>query len=430
MAYHIHNPLQASGHQIRLLRVLDFQDGLVCCSLEHFNFANDTCPPFVAVSYRWGKNRTNGHVLLNGRLFPICDNLNAFFANTYSSLIGEYMWIDQICIDQKNTLEQNNQVTKMDRVFQTAYKVIAWVGPEEGDSRVAMETIRSWPEGTPHSYRVSPYGVPPDNAPDDGVPVHGFQIYPQLESVIKFFRREYWYRAWVIQELVLARNIVIHCGHHKVHWKKIEDMLYTLRLGRKITEWSLEAPARQQVPIDFPAWNVTVLVKHILPITVQDIVLDRRDFGYNQGRIPEHRTLGHVLASYPDLRCKKVHDKIYALQNLVQPGKRVTVDYRKPEDEVLMDVLGEVARDTFRQVSSCGTHENVLPDTAALSKFALEWHEFLGAYETDWIAVRDVIMRQFERPARPRVLAEPRLVPKRDGRLVPKRSRRTSMRAN
>jgi hypothetical protein len=194
---------------------------------------------------------------------------------------------------------------------------------------------------------------------------------------------------------VLARSIVIHCGSQKVQWKKIEDMLYTLRLGRKITEWSLEAPSRQHVPIDFPIWNVTVLVEDILPFTVQDIVLDRRDFGYDRGSIPEHRTLGHVLASYPDLHCQKVHDKIYALQNLVQPRKRVTVDYRRSEEQVLMDVVEEVARDTFRHVSPCGSRVSILPDPVSLSQFAIDWHEFLGADETDWNAVQHVIMKEF-----------------------------------
>jgi hypothetical protein len=283
----------------------------------------------------------------------------------------------------------------MDRVFQTAHKVIAWVGPEEGDSRVAMETIRSWPEGEPHSFCMQLDGITPDGVPDGGAAVHAFQIYPQVQSVINFFRREYWYRAWVIQELVLAPRIVIHCGTQKVQWKKIEDMLYTLRLGPKLTEWSLEAPARQHVPIHLPAFNVTVLVEDILPFTVQDIVLDRRDFGYDRGRIPERRTLGHVLASYPDLHCRDVHDKIYALQNLVQPHKRVAVDYNKSKGQVLMDVVAEVARDTFHHVSPCGTRVSVLPDPAALSRFAADWLEFLGAYETDWNEVRDTIMLQF-----------------------------------
>jgi len=237
---------------------------------------------------------------------------------------------------------------------------------------------------------------------------------------------------------VLARNIVIHCGNKKVQWKKIEDMLYTLRLGRKITEWSLEAPTRQEVAIPFPEWNVTVLVEDILPITVQDIVLDRRDFGYDCGRIPEHRTLGHVLASYPDLHCKRVHDKIYALQNLVQPRKRVTVDYRKSEHEVLMDVVAEVARDTFQHVSLCGTRVDVLPNPVALTRFAVEWHEFLGAYETDWNIVRGLIIRRFTQQSAQATARwdarqatahwDARPAPKRsaraDSRLAPKRSSR------
>jgi hypothetical protein len=383
-SYFAHHPLQFPAHQIRLLRINDVVDGIVSCSLYHCDF-DASCPRFIAVSYRWGEEDSSGQLLVNGTSFPICDNLDAFFAATYTSLVGEYLWIDQISIDQRDIDEKNLQVKMMGRIFQTAYKVIAWVGRAYEDSCVAMEVIRTWPDSQ------TAY------ADKDSAATHGFDIYPQVQSVINFFKRDYWYRAWVIQELVLAHNITIHCGHLKVQWKKVEDMLYTMQLGRKITEWSLETPSRQHVPITFANLNVTILVEDILPFTVQDIVLDRRDFGYNKGRIPEHRTLGHVLASYPDLQCQKVHDKIYALQNLVQPRKRVPVDYRKSEEELLMDVLREVTRDTFRQVSSDRQHVTILPDATQLSQFAIKWHEFLGAYETDWNTISEIILWEFRR---------------------------------
>jgi hypothetical protein len=47
----------------------------------------------------------------------------------------EYLWIDQICIDQSNIKERNRQVKIMDNIYRHAYKVLIWM---DADHSVAM----------------------------------------------------------------------------------------------------------------------------------------------------------------------------------------------------------------------------------------------------------------------------------------------------
>lgn len=40
----------------------------------------------------------------------------------------EYLWVDQLCIDQANVFERNHQVGLMSKIFGQAAQVIVWLG--------------------------------------------------------------------------------------------------------------------------------------------------------------------------------------------------------------------------------------------------------------------------------------------------------------
>ncbi|KAG4431179.1 hypothetical protein IFR05_013342 [Cadophora sp. M221] len=44
-------------------------------------------------------------------------------------------------------------------------------------------------------------------------------------SRLWFFERPYWRRVWVIQELALARRIVVHCGESNADWSRISKLV-------------------------------------------------------------------------------------------------------------------------------------------------------------------------------------------------------------
>ncbi len=41
------------------------------------------------------------------------------------------------------------------------------------------------------------------------------------EALTCFFARTYWYRVWVIQEVVWAEDVIIMCGAREMSWKSV-----------------------------------------------------------------------------------------------------------------------------------------------------------------------------------------------------------------
>jgi Heterokaryon incompatibility protein (HET) len=52
------------------------------------------------------------------------------------------LWIDQICINQKNALERSQQVNIMGCIYRQAQQVVMWLGEDvDNQARIAYEFI-------------------------------------------------------------------------------------------------------------------------------------------------------------------------------------------------------------------------------------------------------------------------------------------------
>lgn len=51
------------------------------------------------------------------------------------------MWIDALCIDQRNVEERNQQVRQKDQIYSRAAGVLVWLGPQGNNSDLAMDFI-------------------------------------------------------------------------------------------------------------------------------------------------------------------------------------------------------------------------------------------------------------------------------------------------
>jgi hypothetical protein len=142
---------------------------------------------YTCLSYTWGQPDPKQLILINGRRFYVQPNLFEFLdvIGTDPELQNSHYWIDALCIDQINAAERNHQVTQMGSIYAKAQLVVAWLGP-----------ISTQPSLHP-AYQ---YSAPP--------------IYSTIETMYwtGIACNEYWSRAWIPQELVLARRISIRHG--------------------------------------------------------------------------------------------------------------------------------------------------------------------------------------------------------------------------
>lgn len=96
---------------------------------------------FAALSYTWGDSSQPETIDVNGTEFQVTRNLAAALRTLRktSRFDSDFMlWIDALCINQKNIPEVNSQVGKMREVYTLSWSVIGFLGPEEDESWKAL----------------------------------------------------------------------------------------------------------------------------------------------------------------------------------------------------------------------------------------------------------------------------------------------------
>jgi hypothetical protein len=78
---------------------------------------------------------------LRGKKLGITDSVKDILLELRSSETERVLWIDAMCINQKDIDERNRQVWLMGQVYSKAKAVIIWLGPQSEDSDLAMEFI-------------------------------------------------------------------------------------------------------------------------------------------------------------------------------------------------------------------------------------------------------------------------------------------------
>ncbi|KAF7190398.1 Heterokaryon incompatibility protein 6, OR allele [Pseudocercospora fuligena] len=99
---------------------------------------------YTALSYCWGDSNDTLPALVDGMIFNITRNLHQALVSIVShhqSITGTFVWIDAICINQENAEEKSRQVSQMWRIFGSARRVLAWLGPEDETSEAMFEAL-------------------------------------------------------------------------------------------------------------------------------------------------------------------------------------------------------------------------------------------------------------------------------------------------
>jgi hypothetical protein len=55
----------------------------------------------------------------------------------------KYIWVDALCINQKDVSGRNSQVAIMSKIYESAKEVVVYLGKEYGDSKTAIEYLKS-----------------------------------------------------------------------------------------------------------------------------------------------------------------------------------------------------------------------------------------------------------------------------------------------
>lgn len=219
-------------NQIRLLRVkLDDIDQIQCSVSIHG--LSDGILEYSALSYTWGPCQPRDsdscgllasikapkRILCNNQEVDVTENLHDFLCHWSSNYDSStYIWIDAICIDQRNVNEQSHQVNIMGQIYTAASQVLVWLGPDDDSTSHAFALIKGLSSLTPEaramlrSHEVSDLNANP------------LLDLTSWKALSNLFSRTWFSRAWIIQEAVFARSCTVLCGPHTSSWETLTDV--------------------------------------------------------------------------------------------------------------------------------------------------------------------------------------------------------------
>ena len=182
----------------RLVRVLPGEAEAIL-NLEFSEVDLDDKPIYDAVSYTWGDNRDLFSIVVNAEPVLVRRNLIGFLLRLRSQSYGGEFWVDAISIRQDDPIEKSQQVGMIGRVFESAQKVLVWVGEHSNDSETLFDNA-----------------APPGRGPS---PQSRDNKERRVWTWLNFIQRPYWKRLWILQELILAKEIIVHCGDSALRWQ-------------------------------------------------------------------------------------------------------------------------------------------------------------------------------------------------------------------
>lgn len=280
---------------------------------------------YQALSYSWGHPDLDDVLLCNGKVKRIShDNTIALKALRHETK-PVYLWIDAICINQKDKAEKSEQVAGMLDVYRKAQSVIAWLGELNNDGALAFACINQLSEMEDQLSRLKQVA-------------HAPSCYDRIQAIynalLALYSRKWLKRTWVRQEIFGARQLMVQCGSHKGFW---EDYIQAASLLDVIGRLSPGKPtgisrAASRVKSLVTEAQTNARVPHSgmkQPRDLIEVLLSSQDFGVEDPRDTVYAVLGmcHV-----------------ATLNKLDVGRSplshhpFAVDYRKSLAEVYTDV--------------------------------------------------------------------------------------------
>ncbi|KAM5357299.1 hypothetical protein ACJZ2D_016410 [Fusarium nematophilum] len=183
-------------------------------------------PTYTALSYEWGEAENQSTITLNGRQVRVRVNLWRFLSRLSHMHNDRVLWVEAICINQDNISERNQQVQLMAQIYESASAV--------------------W--------------------------------------------KTYFTRMWIVQEVLLAKELVVYCGEHGVEWDALLEK----------------------------CWGV------------RDVDSTLIRLAQARNRRKEHTSYdgyASLIGEFGSSECTDVRDKVYGLLGLFPESERLRVDY-------------------------------------------------------------------------------------------------------
>ena len=387
---HDNNQENATGKDITLSGRFDLEFELKVVSI-------DDAPKYNALSYVWGTLEATKPIIVNGQELLVTENLDFALRHIEYANLSPAIWIDAICINQANNVERTEQVRLMKSIYSSAIGVVVWLGPPTEKSDFIINATESFVARivsrfnvpNPRKYQLLDY-LEFDTSSDVmefmQSAINSSTNNTEKNTVLAKFvndflafitTRAWWYRIWVLQEFVFARQVCFQVGKRRLDREGLSALFMCIMhlqtnsiLERGIWDQGSRDMLGQQGGHDW----------------IMNMLACRERYSGSYGSRADYKVFDLLCTIYfrPPWhagerflpRSSDRRDQIYGLVGLFEDEYRnlgLEIDYRHGWQEVYCDIAQKfIEAGNLDVLSFCQAEKHSL-----LPSWVPIWHEFI-----------------------------------------------------
>ena len=338
-----YKPLDPEQEEIRLIEIRSpgTETTPTECRLSTISLLGNT--RFTALSYVWGDPAITKDITLDGSVVPITTNLADALGCVKHHWQQQYperdpnsfrLWVDAICINQKDLKERNQQVQNMGSIYSQAELVLSWLGHGDEEMSLALQSFET-------------IALEVQSLHDDDFSFEWMEKHPSLcvqdtdrdgdglgnkawTAMWSFFDAPYWRRVWIFQELALGRNALLISGSESLRFESLATVCAWSRRVQGAALHQLHKPPS----VSYAAW-IAATGPYLDWYTINKISLAKKKRHH-----PARRW--NFLLLCRDLGATDPRDHIYGLLEVLEADmqpKKIIPQYEKTVGQVYSDAL-------------------------------------------------------------------------------------------
>ena len=381
----LHSPLKS----LSSIRLLTLYPGLLQAplraSLKEVILAS--APAYEALSYTWGPPGGEKEIFINDIPSPIRPNLWQFLQRLRSEDKPQIVWVDALSISQTDLDEKARQVALIGQIFKSARRVRVWLG-EHADGSEKLFGGRNFNETVQwYSHRFSRNG---SRRIHIGGQTKSGEDQVLIDDIwVKLLRRPYFFRTWIVQEIVHASEIIVHCGPDTASWTELIGSRIPVKelLGRRFVRYKY----RPKMLL----LNGQTSIRHVNDLQASRLRYHKPSIlsplRYKSSQAP-HGNIFDLMEQFNNTRCSDPRDNVYALLSLADLRTDIGADYSLSLPQLFLELCHEAwaagdglyeTHTTLALNSPLLTSDEVVETTMTLVRKSTELG--LSDYESIWL---------------------------------------------
>jgi hypothetical protein len=316
-------PLSSKANSIRIITLLPVSasdSNEIRILLDTIQIQRGNESQYEALSYTWGSAEDPVAIYVGAsgdQIISVTQNLASALQYLRHETEERHLWVDAVCIDQKNLQERSEQVLKMADVYQIAKRAVVWLGAGNEETIKGTEIIRQLASKLEVDWDLMTMKPSAQARQSDDLSWADRTIrFPytkeDFDAIHSILSCPWFERLWIRQEIWLtSENAVLLCGRQTLSWTDFRNAVFCLGQKRSAHEEHIKH-IRNRIELIFPLCD-------------------------NVGFTP----ISTLLRNGQAAKCSDPRDRVFGILSMIDESEKIIdiqPDYTKSTAEVYQDV--------------------------------------------------------------------------------------------